>query len=96
MRVAVQYLRIVSLSYPAVATGIILGRALNGAGDSLAPMVITGISLWGLQFPAALLLIHAVHPPSLGIWLAIAAGNVVHALLIMGRFHRGAWMQCRV
>ena len=91
VRIGVQYLRVVSPFYPAVAFGIILGRALNGAGDSLAPMTITAISLWGIQFPAALLLARAVEPPTLGIWLAIAAGNVAHALLIAWRFHRGAW-----
>jgi putative MATE family efflux protein len=94
VKIGVQYLRVVSPFYPAVAFGIILGRALNGAGDSLAPMVITAISLWGIQFPAALLLAHAVNPPTLGIWLAVAAGNLIHALLITGRFHHGAWA-CR-
>ena len=93
VRVGVQYLRVVSPFYPAVAFGIILGRALNGAGDSLAPMVITAISLWGIQFPAALLLAHAVAPPTLGIWLAIAAGNVANALLIIARFRQGAWIR---
>jgi putative MATE family efflux protein len=96
VKIGVQYLRVVSPFYPAVAFGIILGRALNGAGDSLAPMVITAVSLWGIQFPAALLLARAVDPPTLGIWLAIAAGNVAHALLIAGRFHHGAWTRREV
>ena len=96
VRIGVQYLRVVSPFYPAVAFGIILGRALNGAGDSMAPMVITAISLWGIQFPAAMLLAYAITPSILGIWLAIAAGNLVHALLIIGRFHQGAWLKREV
>ena len=96
VKIGVQYLRVVSPFYPAVAFGIILGRALNGAGDSMAPMVITAISLWGIQFPAALLLAHSIHPSTLGIWLAIAAGNVAHALLIVGRFRQGAWTRREV
>jgi len=96
VQIGVQYLRVVSPFYPAVAFGIILGRALNGAGDSMAPMIITAISLWGIQFPAALLLAHAFTPPTLGIWLAIAAGNLAHALLIAGRFHHGAWTRREV
>lgn len=87
-----EYLRLVSPIYPAVAFGIILGRALNGAGDSLAPMVITGISLWGIQMPVAILLVRWMEPSTLGIWIAIAIGNLLHALLITERFRQGAWM----
>ena len=92
VRIGVQYLRVVSPFYPAVAFGIILGRALNGAGDSMAPMVITAISLWGIQVPAAIYLAHTVTPSTLGIWLAIAAGNLIHALLIVARFRQGKWV----
>jgi putative MATE family efflux protein len=96
VKIGVQYLRVVSPFYPAVAFGIILGRALNGAGDSMAPMVITAVSLWGIQFPAAVLLARTVDPPTLGIWLAIAAGNLANALLIIARFHHGAWTRREV
>ena len=96
VRIGAEYLRVVSPFYPAVAFGIILGRALNGAGDSMAPMIATGISLWAFQVPAAVFLSRTVHPATLGIWLAIAAGNVIHALLITGRFRGGAWMRREV
>ena len=96
VKIGVQYLRVVSPFYPAVAFGIILGRALNGAGDSMVPMIITAISLWGIQFPAALILAHNFSPPTLGIWIAIAAGNLAHALLITGRFMQGAWTRREV
>ena len=96
VRIGAQYLRVVSPLYPAVAFGIILGRALNGAGDSVAPMVITAVSLWAFQMPAALLLVHLMTPATLGIWMAIAAGNVIHAILITMRFRGGAWMQRQV
>jgi putative MATE family efflux protein len=93
VRIGVQYLRVVSPFYPAVAFGIILGRALNGAGDSLAPLAITAVSLWGLQVPAAVLLARAMTPATLGIWIAVAAGNLCHALLIIARFRQGAWVR---
>ena len=96
VRIGAQYLRVVSPLYPAVAFGIILGRALNGAGDSVAPMVITAVSLWAFQMPAAFLLVHLMTPATLGIWMAIAAGNVIHAILITMRFGGGAWMQRQV
>ena len=94
--VSANYMRVVSPFNVTVAFGIILGRALNGAGDSLAPMIITAISLWGIQIPAALLLAHAVHPPTLGIWMAIVLGNLANALLILWRFRQGTWAKHEV
>jgi Na+-driven multidrug efflux pump len=33
-----------------------------------------------------------MEPSTLGIWIAIAIGNLLHALLITERFRQGAWM----
>jgi Na+-driven multidrug efflux pump len=34
-----------------------------------------------------------MEPFTLGIWIAIAVGNLLHALLIAARFRQGAWMR---
>lgn len=96
VRTGSTYLRIVSPCYIFTALALVLGRALNGAGDSLAPMVITVLSLWGLQVPLALWLARHTHPPTRGIWWAIVAATVVHGLLIAGWFETGKWKHKRV
>jgi Na+-driven multidrug efflux pump len=95
-RIGAECLRVLSPTYPAVAFGIVLGRALNGAGDSVAPMVITGVALWLVQAPAAYFLAQVVAPATMGIWLGMMAGNLLHAGLILARFRHGVWMRREV
>ena len=96
VHIGARYLRIVSPFYIFAALGIVLGRALNGAGDSMSPMVITILSLWGLQVPLAILLSRIWQPPTQGIWWAIATAFVVQGLLIAGWFETGRWKHRRV
>jgi len=90
------YLRIVSPSYLFAALGIVLGRALNGAGDSLRPMIITLFSLWGLQVPLATTLTRVPDFGLNGLWWAIAVATAVNGLLTMAWFERGHWRHIRV
>ena len=94
--IGVHYLRVVSLFYIFAAPGIVLGRALNGAGDSLTPMIITILTLWGLQVPLAVWFSHLWHPATQGIWWAMAVAMVVNGLLIAGWFETGRWTHKRI
>lgn len=85
------YLRTVSPFYVFSALGIVLGRALNGAGDAAGPMIITIVTLCGLQIPAAVLFSRLTEPPTQGIWWAMAITFVVHGLLVAGWFSTGRW-----
>ena len=76
--------------------GIDLGRALNGAGDSMSPMIITILSLWGLQVPLAVFLSRIWQPPTQGIWWAIVTAFVVQGLLVAGWFETGRWKHRKV
>jgi putative MATE family efflux protein len=96
VRIGARYLWIVSPFYVFAALAIILGRALNGAGDSLAPMLGTVLALWGLQVPLAVLLARIWTPPTHGIWWAIVIAMVVHGLLIAAWFETGRWRRQRV
>lgn len=94
--IGADYLRTVSPSYVFTALAIVLGRALNGAGDSLHPMLFTVVSLWGVQVPLALHLVRVWDPPTRGIWWAIVLATVLHGLLISGWFELGRWKKARV
>jgi len=91
-----RYLRIVSPSYVFAALGIVLGRALNGAGDSMAPMVITILCLWGLQVPLALLFSRLWQPATQGIWWAIFVAMVLQGLITAAWFETGRWKHERI
>lgn len=96
VRIGAHYLRIVSPFYVFVAFGIVLGRSLNGAGDTVAPMVITILTLWGVQVPLAVKFSHLWQPATQGIWWAIAIANVLNGLLIVGWFQAGFWKHKRI
>jgi len=86
----------VSPFYFCAAFGVIIGRALNGAGDSLAPMLITTLSLWGLQVPLALWLVRWWQPATSGIWWAIGLASALNGLLMVLWFETGRWQRQRV
>jgi putative MATE family efflux protein len=96
VRIGSRYLLIVSPFYIFAALGIVLGRALNGAGDSMAPMVITILTLWGLQVPLAIWWSRLWQTPTQGVWWAIAAAMTVNGLLVAGWFETGRWTGKRI
>jgi putative MATE family efflux protein len=94
--VGVKFLRIVTPFAVFATLGIVLGRAMNGAGETLMPMILTVVSLWGLQVPLGLWLPHHWHPATSGIWWANALAMMAHGILIMLWFLKGHWQRQRV
>jgi Na+-driven multidrug efflux pump len=82
------------MSFPFVAFGLILARAMFGAGDTFSPMWITALCLMGIQVPGAILLSRAYGYD--GIWLSIAAANSFNGILTAVWYHRGRWVKKKV
>jgi putative MATE family efflux protein len=98
-REGTRLLRIVSCGYIFQAVGLILARSLHGAGDTVGPMAITGMALFGVQLPLAWLLSRGLGPRSLGptgIWIGIVGVAVVGAALTTLRFKLGRWKTKKV
>ena len=94
--VGTDYLRIVTGFYLFAAASIVLGRSLQGAGDTVSPMVTTILGLWGVQIPLALALPRWCEPPTDGIWYATAAALTVNGLLVLACFAAGRWTRREV
>ncbi len=92
----VRYLRVVSLFYIPAAFSIVLGRALQGAGDTLSPMVTTILGLWGLQVPLAIILPRYFTPATDGIWWSVAVAMTANGLMVAFWFQQGKWKHKRV
>ncbi|NLB56526.1 MAG: MATE family efflux transporter, partial [Lentisphaerae bacterium] len=90
------YLKIVTPCYIFVAFSIVLGRAVNGAGDTLAPMITTIIALWAFQVPLAAILPRYMAQPTNGVWWAMGAAVVVHGLLNTAWFMYGKWLDRKI
>ena len=50
------FLRVTAVGLLTASVAIVLGRALNGAGDTISPLVVTLVALWAFQVPAAICL----------------------------------------
>ena len=88
---AVAYLKISALSEPFLAFGMILTGALNGAGDTKAPAVISILTMWGVRLPFAYLLAQHWHYGTLGAWWAMAASTILGGIAAYWLFKRGDW-----
>ena len=94
--VTVKFLRIVTPFAVFATLAIVLGRAMNGAGETLMPMLLTIVCLWGLQVPLGLWLPHHWHPATSGIWWANAFAMTLHGILITLWFVKGRWRHQRI
>ncbi|HIE26405.1 TPA: MATE family efflux transporter, partial [Candidatus Poribacteria bacterium] len=94
INIGVVYVRIQAITYGFIGLSIILGRGFSGAGDTLPPMVFTGISLLGFAIPTVIVMANWLG--IIGIWIGIAASNVVQATMMACWFLRGKWKQKEV
>ncbi|MFB0565345.1 MAG: MATE family efflux transporter [Candidatus Aminicenantaceae bacterium] len=96
IREGVSFLHIVPFSYIFLAMGIVLHQSLHGAGDTLPPMIITGISLLGVRIPLALFLPKMLPLDTQGIWLAIAMSTVLEGSVVAFWFKSGRWKKKKI
>ncbi len=89
-------LRITAPALLFAAVGIILGRAINGAGDTVPPMVITLIGLWAVQVPLAYVLSQYTAMGVNGIWLAGPVAGLVLMLMTSAYFASGRWKHKKI
>jgi len=85
------YLKVVAPTYFLLGVRLVLGGALRGAGDTFAPMIISLITLFGIQIPLAYFLSSLSALNTTGIWLAIAGVNFFEAIFLAYWFKRGSW-----
>ena len=83
------YLRFLSPTFGFIAFSLILGRALNGAGDTFSPMVITLAAQVGVGLGLVILLSHFIGLN--GVWLGIALSNVVQGIAMWFWYRIGKW-----
>lgn len=77
-------------SFPFLLLGFVLNEAMTGAGDSLRPMIITGLAQVLIGLPLAGLLASRWDSAE-GIWAGFFAGNILVGILSAVAFKRGHW-----
>jgi putative MATE family efflux protein len=92
---AARCLQITGFCQAGFAAAIIFGGALRGAGDTVAVMLITSVSIVAIRFCGAMIAGH-FHQPLTVIWIILASDLFVRGALIYGRFAHGGWKRVKV
>ncbi len=89
----VRYLCISMISEPFMAWAVILGGALNGAGDTRGVMIIVALSQWLVRLPLAWFLgIYSGWGPA-AVWWSMNASILLHAFFITLRYRKRDWLR---
>ncbi len=89
-------LRVVAPSLVVGAVGVVLARGFDGAGNTLPPMAINLLSLWGMEAPLAYGLSLWLGVGIAGVWWGRAIANLANGLFFVFWFRLGRWKQKEV
>ena len=93
---AASYLRVNAITEPFLAFSIVLGGALQGAGDTRFQAVISILTMWLLRLPAAYWFCLRLGLGAGAAWWTMAGTTAVQGLLIAARFRSGHWKRIEV
>jgi Na+-driven multidrug efflux pump len=91
LEIGVHYLYIVAPCYFLFALTFVSAGVANGAGQTMIPMIMTLVSLWAVRVPLAWYMSQHTWLKATGIWIAMAAGFVVTALINFLYYLSGRW-----
>jgi len=83
-------LRWISMSFGFLAFSLVLGKSMNGAGDTFWPMMITAVALLAVRIPVSYILAASMNR-AVGIWAGILISGAVQALLFIIAYRWGRW-----
>lgn len=91
-----QFLKIIALSWGFMAVQFSLTGVLRAAGNMMAPLALSLISQWVLQFPLAYILSKHTSLGVRGLWWSFAITNILIALLTMIWYVKGDWKKIKI
>ena len=93
---AVVWLRIQAVAGTLLGGGQVFQQSFNIAGDTLAPMLVTFMSMWVMEVPLAFVLSRWTPAEALGVAIAIAIAMFVRFALYGGYYFTGRWLRVGV
>lgn len=88
---AASYLRVNALGEPFLAFSIVLGGALQGAGDTRFQAVVSVVTMWLLRLPATYWLCLGLGYGAQAAWWTMAVTTALQGLAIAAWWQRGRW-----
>ncbi len=93
---AVVWLRIQAVAGTLLGGGQVFQQSFNVAGDTLAPMLVTFMSMWVMEIPIAFVLSRWTPLEGIGVAFAIAIAMLVRFCLYGGYYFTGRWLRVNV
>ncbi len=81
-------LRLLAVTMPVHAVGVVLGRAMHGAGDARTPLLVAAVTGLGVRIPLAYVSAMLLGFGTTGVWLAISVTQLLSAMLLAAGFKR--------
>ncbi|MCH7903683.1 MAG: MATE family efflux transporter [Armatimonadetes bacterium] len=101
--VTANFIRFVASTEVFFAYGMVMMRAMQGAGDTRRPMWLSVFALWGVRVPLAAVLalpsitifgfitIHGANMGANGAWLSMAVTQLIQGVVAVILWKKGAW-----
>ena len=93
---AVVWLRIQAVAGTLLGGGQVFQQSFNVAGDTLAPMLVTFMSMWVMEIPIAFVLSRWTPLEGIGVAFAIAIAMLARFCLYGGYYFTGRWLRVNV
>jgi len=93
VKIGSNFLRFIAITLPFLASALVLGRGISGAGDTVAPAVMTGIAHLGLRIPSAYIMAFIFGLGINGIWLGINISDICQGIAMYWYFKGRFWQK---
>ena len=90
---AVEYVRIRSVEFAFIGVSQVILGAFRGAGNTKTAMVISILTLWVGRVASVAYLVFVAGWGETGVWVGMALGNVLGAVVGVAWFSRGTWTE---
>ena len=86
------YIYINMIGEPIMASGVILGGGLSGAGDTRSVLIRVAFSVWLIRIPLCYLFVVVLGFGPISVWWAMNISQIVQASLVYRRYASRAWL----
>lgn len=93
---AASYLVLNGLTEWALALNMILTGALQGAGETRFPTIVSVVTMWFIRLPLTYYLALTLHMASLGAWIGMSGSTLLSGLGMLLVFRRSSWKDRRI
>ncbi len=93
IRIGTNSLRLMVVTLPFLASTLVLGRGISGAGDTVASAIMTGIIQLGLRIPFAYIMAFVLDLGINGIWLGINISDICQGIAMIWYFEKRLWQK---